>query len=142
MDSSLAVSTVAVSTLAVSTVASSAVASAGDAIVTVDATAKVTSWNHAAERLFGRAASAMIGQGLAVIIPEEFRPRHVAAFHAALDSGKLAHDGQPARIEGIAADGTVVPLEMTLGLLRDDAGKPTGVVAVLRQRATPAISFI
>jgi hypothetical protein len=45
-------------------------------------------------------------------------------------------------VEGIAADGTVVPLEMTLGLIQGDAGQPEGGVAVLRQRATLPISFL
>jgi PAS domain-containing protein len=67
-----------------SSLAAKTLAPAGEAIVTVDATAKVTSWNPAAERLFGHAESAMVGHSVAVIIPEAFRPRHVAAFHAAL----------------------------------------------------------
>ena len=33
--------------------AAHAVASAGDAIVTVDGTGTITSWNHSAERLLG-----------------------------------------------------------------------------------------
>jgi PAS domain S-box-containing protein len=122
--------------------AQQAVESAGDAIVTVDSTGRITSWNAAAVRLFGYPEQAAIGQTLALIVPQVHRARHVAAFHAAIERRELAQDGRPALVEGVAADGSVIPLEMTLGLLRDEAGQRSGVVSVLRVGATTPISFV
>jgi PAS domain S-box-containing protein len=119
-----------------------AVAAAEDVIVTVDTTGHITSWNGAAERLFGYTESDAVGQTLALIVPEVHRPRHAAAFHAAIGGGKLAHGGQAALVEGVAADGVTIPLEMTLGLIPGEDDTPVGVVAVLRRGATEPISFI
>jgi PAS domain S-box-containing protein len=65
--------------------AAHAVAAAGDAIVTVDHSANVTSWNLAAERLLGFSREYAISRGLALNVPAEYRARHVAAFHAAME---------------------------------------------------------
>jgi PAS domain S-box-containing protein len=68
--------------------------------VTLDHSAKVTSWNRGAEQLLGFSREDAIERGLALIIPAEYRARHVAGFHAAVDSGHLAHGGAVARVEG------------------------------------------
>lgn len=125
---------------AAAVIGAEALARAGDAIITVDATGQITSWNLAAERLLGHTASEAVGQTLALIVPPEHRPRHVAAFHAAMESGDLANSGQPARIEAMTSGGQTVPLVMSLGLLPGD-GASSGAVAVLRSSAEP-ISFI
>jgi PAS domain S-box-containing protein len=124
------------------TLASEAIAAAGDAIITVDNHAQITSWNAGAERLFGHTAADAIGEGLALIIPEIHRPAHMAGFHAAMNTDHLSHDGQPARVEGTLADGTVVPLIMSLGLLPLVDGAPVGVVAILRRGDLPPVSFV
>jgi PAS domain S-box-containing protein len=103
-----------------------------DAVVTLDTKGIVTSWNPAAESLLGHPSTEMVGTTLAALIPEEFRTRHVAGFHAALDSGALKHEGRPAHVRAMTADGNVVPLAMTLGLLRDPNQSVVGVVSVLR----------
>ncbi len=51
--------------------AAQTVAAAGDAIVTLDHSAKVTSWNRAAEHLLGFSREDAMGHGLALIIPVE-----------------------------------------------------------------------
>jgi len=89
--------------------AARALAAAGDAIITVDTAGRITSWNEAARRLLGYSPQDAIGQTLALIIPPEHRPRHMAGFHAALDSGRLAHSGAVARVEAATASGTVDP---------------------------------
>lgn len=114
---------------------------AADAIITVDASGTITSWNQKAVEIFGHEAADAIGQTLALIVPPAHRPRHVAGFHAALSSRRLAHGGRPALIEGMTADGRVVPLEMTLALLPEEDGA-VGVVAVIRRGATDPDSFI
>jgi PAS domain S-box-containing protein len=118
--------------------AAHAVASAGDAIVTVDGTATIASWNGAAERLFGYSHKEAIGESLALIIPAADRARHVAAFHKAMDSGQLAHGGAVARVEATTKAGDLLVLGMSLGLLRDGAG----VVAVLRRLGNAAVEFV
>lgn len=86
-----------------------------------------------AETLFGRPAAEMVGATLATVIPEEFRARHMAGFHAAIGSGSLKHHGRVARVQAMTAGGDVVPLAMTLGLLTGPGGAVIGVVAVLRR---------
>ena len=122
--------------------ASAAVAAAGDAIVTADSHGYITSWNHAAELLLGVSAEQAIGQALGLlIIPEALRARHAACFRTAMDSGRLAHGGQPARVEAMTPGGDVMPLAITLGLLASPGGAPAGTVAVLRRGDGSPVPF-
>jgi PAS domain S-box-containing protein len=75
-----------------------AAAAAGNLIVTVDRGETITSWNRAEEQLFGFSHQDADGQTLALIMPAEHRPRYVAAFHAAMDSGHPAHRGAVAQV--------------------------------------------
>jgi PAS domain S-box-containing protein len=122
--------------------AAHAVASAADAIVTLDHGAKVTSWNRAAEELLGFTRQQAMEQGLALIIPAEYRARHVAAFHAAMDTGQLAHDGGVARVEAVTAAGQRLVLGLSLGVLAGQDGQPAGVVGVLRRLGDAAVEFV
>jgi PAS domain S-box-containing protein len=122
--------------------AAGALEAAADAIVTIDAGGKVTSWNSAAEALLGFGRADAEENGLALIIPPEYRARHVAAFHAAMDSGRLAHGGAVARIEAVTASGTRLALGLSLGLIVAADGKPDGAVAVLRPLGPAAVEFV
>ncbi|MFY9782043.1 MAG: PAS domain S-box protein [Acidimicrobiales bacterium] len=64
-----------------------------DAVVTLDVMGKISSWNTAAQSLFGYTAESMVGGSMVPVTPEEFRARHVSGFHAAIDSGTLQHGG-------------------------------------------------
>jgi len=108
----------------------------------LNAQGEIMSWNPAAEELLGHTAGQAIGQTLALIIPAEHRARHVRAFHAAMDSGKLAHGGLSARVEAMTGDGGRVTLAMSLGLLTDPDGAPAGAVAVLYSAAVDLIPFV
>jgi hypothetical protein len=44
----------------------------------------------------------------------------------------LVHGGRPARVEAMTADGQVIPLAMSLGVLTGPTNEPDGAVAVLR----------
>jgi PAS domain S-box-containing protein len=103
-----------------------------DAVVTLDGTGKISSWNAGAERLLGYTAADMVGGSMVPVIPEEFRARHVAGFHAAMDSGQLKHEGRAGHVQATTADGRVIDLVMTLGLLKHPDGTAFGAVAVLR----------
>jgi PAS domain S-box-containing protein len=127
----------------VTVLATRAMAAAGDAIVTVDPTGTITSWNGAAERLFGYGSDDAAGKTLALIIPAQYRARHMATFHAAMDSGKLAHGGAVAGVVAATASGGSLVLGLSLGLLRDDPqDRPAGVVAVPRPLTTDVLGFV
>jgi two-component system CheB/CheR fusion protein len=121
--------------------ATQAVEAAADAIVTLDQTGEVTSWNEGAERLFGFGRDEAFEHGLALVIPPEFRSRHVAAFHAAVDNDHLAQSGSVARVEAVTASGERVVLGLSLGLLPTKDGKTSGVVGVLRPLGGAAVEF-
>jgi PAS domain S-box-containing protein len=112
-----------------------------DAIVIVDNYGMITSWNHAAEKLFGYPADAAVGQSLALIIPPKHLLRHKTGFHKAMDAACLANGGRQARVTATTADGRLVPLTMTLGFWGLSTQGASGVVAVLR-RAGYSASFV
>jgi PAS domain S-box-containing protein len=103
-----------------------------DAVVTLDLTGKISSWNAGAQTLLGYTAENMVGGSMVPVIPEEFRARHVAGFHAAINSGTLQHGGRAGHVRATTADGRVIDLAMTLGLLKQSDGTAVGAVAVLR----------
>jgi len=103
-----------------------------DAVVTLDSTGKISSWNTAAQSLLGFTSESMVGGSMVPVIPEEFRARHVAGFHAAMDSGTLSHGGRAGHVRATTADGRVIDLAMTLGLMKHSDGTVAGAVAVLR----------
>ena len=112
-----------------------------DAIVIVDNYGMITSWNRAAENLFGYPADAAIGQSLALIIPAKHLLRHKTGFHKAMDAACLANRGRQARVTATTADGRLLPLTMTLDLWGLSRQGASGVVAVLR-RAGYSASFV
>ncbi|MGA7834667.1 MAG: PAS domain-containing protein, partial [Acidimicrobiales bacterium] len=103
-----------------------------DAVVTLNVTGKITSWNAAAQSLLGFAPKDMVDATMVPVIPEEFRARHVEGFHAAISLGRLKHEGRAGHVRATTADGRVVDLAMTLGLLRQSDGTVSGAVGVLR----------
>lgn len=119
-----------------------AVAAASDAIVTLDGGAKVMSWNRAAEKLFGYSREQAIEDGLALIIPAEYRAWHIAAFHAAMNTGQLRYGGAVARVEALTASGERLVLGLSLGLLPGADGKQGGGVGVLCPPGGPAVEFV
>jgi PAS domain S-box-containing protein len=112
-----------------SALAASGVAAAGHAIVTLDRSAKVTSWNRAAEQPLGFSREDAMEHGLALIIAAEYRARHVGAFHGAMDSGQLACI--VARVEAVTGSGARLVFGLSPGLLAGQEGQSSGVAGVL-----------
>ncbi|HKQ63122.1 MAG TPA: ATP-binding protein [Candidatus Polarisedimenticolaceae bacterium] len=77
----------------------------GEAIVTLDAADRITSWNRAAERIFGWKAAEMLGRGFDVLLPpdaalrgeREAVARQLRAGHSVRDhvTTRLRADGAP-----------------------------------------------
>lgn len=99
------------------------VESSEDAIVSKTLNGTVTSWNAAAEHLFGFTAAEMIGQPINRIIPAELQheEQHILA--------RIRHGQHVERFETerIRKDGGRVPVSLTISPIRDSTGKVSGV---------------
>ena len=106
---------------------------APDAIIYSDAEGVVRFWNRGAERIFGFSAEEAVGQTLDIIIPEGLRARHWAGFNATMRSGNTRYGaGEILAVPGMRKDGQRISIEFTILPFRDEAGRMTGIAAILR----------
>ena len=92
-----------------------------DGIVTADEQGVVESFNYAAARIFGYPAAEVVGRNVNMLMPESDRSRHDAGMRNYLSTGKARVIGHGSReMRGLRKDGTVFPMEMTLGEMRLD----------------------
>jgi two-component system sensor histidine kinase VicK len=98
-----------------------------DAIVLTDLDGTVLSWNGASHGLFGWSAPEAVGRKASFLVPDEELPRarELAALARAED--RAAFEG-----ERLRKDGSRVPVEGALTLLRDEEGRPFGMVGAFR----------
>ena len=115
------------------TVAQAVLSTNSDAIIAADKEGIIRFWNPGAERIFGYASGAAIGQSLDIIIPERLRKRHWDGYHQVIESGQ-SHYGQGdiLAVPGIKKDGSGVSIEFTIVPLRNGTGDITGLVAIMR----------
>jgi len=89
--------------------------SAMDAIISVDAGQRIVLFNTAAERMFGYAAAAIMGQGLEQLLPLEFRARHHGHIDTFAVTGISARAmGQFGQLNALRANGEEFPIEASI----------------------------
>jgi PAS domain S-box-containing protein len=106
----------------------SIIQSSHDAVIGKTRDLVVTSWNPAAERLYGYRADEMIGQHVEVLFPAGERERE-SAMLAALVRGERVEEHQTQRVR---KDGTLIAVSLTLSPITDAAGEITGISTVAR----------
>src|SRR6185295_5995987 len=116
------------------------VASSEDAIVSKTLDGIVTSWNGAAERLFGFAAAEMIGQSITRIIPNDLQHEEVEIL-AKLRNGERIERYETVRLH---KDGQKLDISLTISPIRDPKGRIIGAAKVAhditaRRRAERAL---
>jgi PAS domain S-box-containing protein len=98
------------------------VESAMDAIVAVDEEQKIVLFNAAAERIFQRPRSTVVGQPLDQLIPERFRRshrEHVARFGKTGVTSRTMGAGRVA-LAGLRANGEEFPIDASISQHRED----------------------
>ena len=98
------------------------VASSEDAIVSKTLDGIVTSWNQAAERLFGYASSEMVGQPILRVIPPERHHEEVEIL-SKLRAGQRIERYETVRLR---KDGTRFEVSLTVSPVRDRSGRIVG----------------
>src|ERR1044072_4134452 len=71
--------------------------------------------NHAAEKIFGYAASEMLGQELTMLMPEYLRHLHHAGFGRYLETDRKHISWEGVQLPGLHKDGHEIPLEVSFG---------------------------
>ena len=107
---------------------SSIVHSSDDAIVSKDLRSIVTSWNPAAERMFGYTSSEMIGRSIRAIIPED-RQHEEDEVLARIRVGESVDHFETVRRR---KDGTLVDISLSISPIRDESGTIVGASKIAR----------
>jgi len=107
---------------------SAIVQSSDDAIVSKDLNSIITSWNPAAERMFGYRADEMIGRSIRVIIPED-RQYEEDEVIARIRAGEAVDHFETIRKR---KDGTLIDISLTISPVRDESGTIVGASKIAR----------
>ena len=106
----------------------SIVDSSGDAIYTGSPDLTISSWNAAAEALFGYSAAEIVGHNVAVLVPLELRAeffQHIARLH---ETGRSEHF----ETRRLRKDGRAVEVAITQSPIFDSHGKLTALAVTTR----------
>jgi PAS domain S-box-containing protein len=104
------------------------VESADDAIISKTLTGIVTSWNPAAERIFGYSSEEMIGKSILTIIPEELKGEE-AVILAKLRNGEPIEHFETVRLR---KDGTRVDISLSISPIKTPEGDVIGASKIAR----------
>jgi PAS domain S-box-containing protein len=109
----------------------SLITSANDAVIVIDSNGDVTMFNPAAEKMFGRRASGIIGGPLDPLMPESYRSRHRKYIRKFFSDEESKPDfGKFMELPAQRSNGEIFPMEISLA--SDNPGGTRYVVAVAR----------
>ena len=89
-----------------------------EAMVVIDEAGLIHSFSAAAERLFGYAAGAVVGQNVRILMPEPMRGEHDAYLDRYRRTGERRIIGQNRIVTGRRRDGTTFPMKLAVGEMR------------------------
>jgi len=96
-----------------------------DSITTTDLQGNIVSWNSGSEKTFGYSASEAIGKSISMLYREEDIPTLKGYIPALMEKGILNAD-----LYLVKKSKELIPIAFSLTLLRDQSGKPIGIVGV------------
>jgi PAS domain S-box-containing protein len=116
---------------------SAIVESSDDAISASTLGGIVTSWNPAAEKIFGYSSKEMIGRSGSRLTPDD----RAGEMDAVLARIKLDEPVQHLETTAVRKDGTIFPVSITVSPIRDEEGVVVGACAVSRDVTRQKAAF-
>ncbi|MBO0737671.1 MAG: PAS domain S-box protein [Alphaproteobacteria bacterium] len=104
------------------------VESSEDAIVSKTLDGTITSWNKAAEQMFGYTSAEMVGQPITLLMP----PGRVDEIKRILGRIKAGERVEHYETERRRKDGRVIQVALTVSPIRDEAGRVIGASKIAR----------
>ena len=111
----------------------SIVDTAGEAIITIDSQSAITSFNPAAERMFGCSADEVLGENVRLLMPQPYRDEHDAYVARYLKTGEPHVIGSGREVVGQRKDGSTFPLFVTVSEI-DHTGRFVGILRDLSEQ--------
>jgi PAS domain S-box-containing protein len=106
----------------------SIVDSSDDAIISKTLDGVITTWNKAAERIYGYQAAEIIGQPISLLIP----PGHPNEMAEILDRIRIGERVGPYETARRRKDGTTIAIALTVSPIHDAAGTVVGASSIAR----------
>jgi PAS domain S-box-containing protein len=104
------------------------VESSTDAVIGKTLGGTITSWNAAAERLYGYAAEEAVGRHISLVVPEELR-EDLAEIMTRLGRGERVERAETVRLR---RDGARIDMSLAVSPIRDPSGRLVGASTVAR----------
>ena len=102
--------------------------SSDDAIISKNLDGTITSWNRAAERIFGYSAQEAVGQHVTLIIPPDLRSEETEILERLKRGGRIDHF-ETIRVR---KDGALLDISLTISPVKDATGRVVGASKVAR----------
>ena len=106
----------------------SIVESSDDAIVGKTPEGVITSWNPAAERMYGYTAQEVVGKHISILLPPD-RPKEMDEILAKIRKGERVEHYETLRAR---KDGSTIHVSLTVSPIHDAAGRLIGVSSIKR----------
>lgn len=109
--------------------------SAADGIITINQSYAITSFNAAAEKIFGYEARETMGKNINILVPEEHYEKHDGYIAHYIETGEAKIIGIGREVKGLHKDGSTFPMELALSVTEIAGGKVfTGIVRDISER--------
>lgn len=106
-----------------------------DGIIVTNDRARVLMYNKACESMFGYTAREVVGRNATLLMPPRHARTHDQSVASYLDQGREGVIGQAHEVTGRHKDGSLIPIELTIGEADTPAGRQfIGIMRDLRQR--------
>ena len=85
-----------------------------DGVLSINGSSQIVYANKSAGDIFGYVQSELVGQIMTTLMPEKYRPMHLAGMKHFLETGEAKVIGKTVELEGLKKNGDIFPIELSI----------------------------